>query len=234
MTAAALAGVLGLALVDSTSFGTLILPIMMLIAPDVRRRNVVLYLCTIALFYFLVGIALLLGASAVLEAVGALVTTEAGSVVQAALGVLLVVLAFVVHPASVTWHRARRGQPPKPHGAWRRRALGAEATVGTVVAVALTAGLVEMASMLPYLVAVGILVATGVPWTTQIAVLAIYVVVMIAPALVLFGMRSLAGNRVEPHLRRIENWTNRLMGGAAAAWLLGILGLLLTVDSVTG
>ena len=131
MTAAALAGVLGLALVDSTSFGTLILPIMMLIAPDVRRRNVVLYLCTIALFYFLVGVALFLGASAVLEALGALLTTRAGSVIQASLGVVLVVLAFVVHPTSVARRRGRQGPPPKPPGTWRRRALGADATAGT-------------------------------------------------------------------------------------------------------
>ena len=61
MTAAALAGLAGLALVDSTSFGTLVLPLMMLLAPQVRTRNLVVYLLTIAVFYFGVGVALLAG-----------------------------------------------------------------------------------------------------------------------------------------------------------------------------
>ena len=64
MTAVALAGLAGLALVDSTSFGTLVLPLMMLLAPQVRTRNLVVYLATIAAFYFAVGVALLAGARA--------------------------------------------------------------------------------------------------------------------------------------------------------------------------
>ena len=70
MTAAAVAGLAGLALVDSTSFGTLVLPLMMLLAPQVRTRNVVVYLCTIAVFYFGVGVALLAGARAAIAAIG--------------------------------------------------------------------------------------------------------------------------------------------------------------------
>lgn len=232
MTIAALAGLIGLALVDSTSFGTLVLPIMMLAAPRVRRRNVVVYLGTIAVFYFLIGVALLLGADAIVRSVGPLLTTTAGAGIQAALGAFLIVLSFAVDPRYVARRRKARGLPPKPPGGWQRRALGPEATIPTTMGVALVAGLVEVASMLPYLAAVGILVAADLSRTGQLALLAGYVLVMILPALMLFGARLVANGWLEPRLLRIENWMRRAGGGSGTAWLVGIIGFLVAADGV--
>jgi Sap, sulfolipid-1-addressing protein len=231
MTGAALAGLAGLALVDSTSFGTLVLPLMMLLAPQVRTRNLVVYLLTIAGFYFLVGLALLAGARAAVTAIGPALETTPAYLVQLVLGVGLIVLSFVIDPKLVAKRRARRGLSPKQPGLWRRRVLGPEATLGTVIGVALLAGLVEVASMLPYLAAVGILVAAALPAGTQVAILAGYVLVMVAPALVLFGLRRTAGTRIEPRLQRIEAWLERTTGGATA-WIVGILGFLLAADAI--
>ncbi len=232
MTAAALAGLAGLALVDSTSFGTLVLPLMMLLAPQVRTRNLVVYLLTIAVFYFGVGVALLAGARAAIAAIGPALQTTPAQVGQLVLGVVLVVLSFVIDPTVVAKRRARRGLPPKEPGAWRRVALGPDATVPTVIGIALLAGLVEVASMLPYLAAVGILVAAALPQWTQVVILAGYVVVMVAPALVLFGLRRAAGTRIEPRLRRLEVWLERQTGGATA-WIVGILGFLVAANAVS-
>src|ERR671917_343606 len=104
MTAVALAGLAGLALVDSTSFGTLVLPLMMLLSPQVRTRNVVVHLGTLAVFYFGVEVLLLLG------------------------GVALVLLSYRIDPRAVAKRRARRGLPPAEPSRWRRRALGPDAT----------------------------------------------------------------------------------------------------------
>jgi hypothetical protein len=232
MTAAALAGLAGLALVDSTSFGTLILPLMMLVAPQVRTRNLVVYLATIGIFYFAVGLALLAGARAAVAAIGPALETTPAYVVQLALGVGLFVLSFVIDPKAVAKRRAGRGLPPKEPGAWRRRALGPDATVGTVMGIALLAGLVEVASMLPYLAAVGIVVAAGLPAGTQVAILAGYVLVMVAPALVLFGLRRAAGTRMEPRLRRLEARMNRHTGGSTTAWIVGIIGFFVAANAV--
>src|SRR5918997_5483131 len=204
MTAVALAGLAGLALVGSTSFGTFVLPLMMLLAPQVRTRNLVVYLLTIAVFYFAVGLALLAGARAAAEAIGPALQSTPAYVVQLALGVVLFVLSFVIDPKAVAKRRAARGLPPREPEAWRRRVLGPDASVGTVMGMALLAGLVEVASMLPYLAAVGILVAAGLPVVTSTAVLAGYVLLMIAPVVVLFAVRRAAGTRIEPRLRRIE------------------------------
>ena len=231
MTLIALAGLAGLALVDSTSFGTLVLPLMMLLAPRVRSRNLLLYLATIAVFYFGVGVLLLLGATAVLGAVGPLLATDAASGVQLALGLGLLALSFVIGPKAVARRRARRGLPPRPPGAWRQRALGADASAAALVGAALAAGLIEVASMLPYLAAVGIILAADPPLTTGLAVLAGYVLVMVAPALVLLAVRRAAGPRVEARLARIEAWLS-LRTDSAAAWTVGIIGALLAYDAV--
>lgn len=50
MTLAVVAGLIGLALVDSTSLGTLVMPVWMIAHPRLRPSRVVLYLATIALF----------------------------------------------------------------------------------------------------------------------------------------------------------------------------------------
>ena len=231
MTAAALAGLAGLALVDSTSFGTLVLPLMMLLAPRVRTRNLVVYLLTITVFYFAVGLALLAGARAAFEAIGPALETTPVYVGQLALGVALFALSFVVDPKAIAKRRAKRGLPPSEPGAWRRRVLGPEASIGTVMGMALLAGLVEVASMLPYLAAVGILVAAGLPVVTSTAVLTGYVLLMIAPVVVLFAVRRAAGTRIEPRLRRIEAWLNRHTSGSTA-WIVGIIGLLLAANAI--
>ena len=58
-----LASLVVLALIDSTSFGTLLIPIWFLIQPGpVRAGRVLLFLGTVALFYFGIGVAAALGA----------------------------------------------------------------------------------------------------------------------------------------------------------------------------
>jgi len=230
VTFAALAGLAGLALADSTSFGTLVLPLMMLLAPQVRVRNVMVYLVTIAAFYFAVGVALLVGTSAAIAAVGPALESTTAYVVQLVLGVALFAVSFVVDPKAQARRRDRRGLAPKEPGQWRQRALGPDASVGVVMSVALLAGLIEVASMLPYLAAVGIIVAATLPFGEQLAVLGAYVAVMVAPALALLAVRRAAGPRMEPRLQRMEQWISRHTANATA-WVLGAIGVLLALDA---
>jgi len=228
-----LAALAGLALIDSTSFGTLVLPLMMLLSAQVRTRNVVVHLVTIAVFYFGVGVALVLGAEWVLEAVTPLLESTAGRAVQLAVGVALVVLSFVVDPKVAARRRTRRGLPPRAPSRFRQRAQGADAALPTVVGVALLSGGVEVASMLPYLGAVGLIVAADLTLTGQLGVLAGYNAVMIAPATVLLVVRLTGGRRLEPRLQRIEAWLSK-RSSSATAWVIGIIGALLGLDALSG
>lgn len=61
-----------LALIDSTSIGTLVIPVWLLLRPGSRRTagRTLVYLAVVGVFYFLIGLVLLSGATGVLGAAG--------------------------------------------------------------------------------------------------------------------------------------------------------------------
>ncbi len=55
--------------------------------------------------------------------------------------------------------------------------------------------------------------------------LAGYCLVMVLPALVLLGVRSVASRSIESGLRRMSAWMER--NAATTAWIVGIIGFLI-------
>lgn len=160
----------GLALVDSTSFGTLVIPLWLMTAPSgLRPGRVLAFLSVVAVFYLGVGALLLLGGSAVLDGLGSGVAdSRAVLVVQLAIGVALFAASFRVGKGS-TGRLAR----------WRERAVGSEGSTRGVVGLALLAATLEVATMLPYLGAIGLLTGSDTATGTRLAVLAAYCLVMV-------------------------------------------------------
>ncbi|MFW5474386.1 GAP family protein [Knoellia sp. CPCC 206450] len=232
MDVAVIGGLALLALVDSTSFGTLGVPVWMLVQPRVRAVAVLAYVAVIAGFYWLLGLGLLLGAQA-LTGVAASLSAWADSrpvtIAQLVVGVALFGASFAFTRKRGAARRARRGDRPTRMQRWTSRAVGADATVGTVSLVALGAGLVEAASMLPYLGAVGILTAS-VGTAASAGLLAAYVVVMVLPALALLGLRLAAHDRVRPVLERVHRWGERTKD-EMLGWIFGIIGFLVAGDA---
>lgn len=233
-----------LALVDSTSVGTLLLPAWLLLAPRVRPRAVVGYLAVVAGAYWLLGLALLLGADAILSILDG---ADDGNgrptpLLVAQLVVGLVLLVWAVLPDR--WRRRRRpaatdGSPTDGAGSeaarsgwllrWRDRVAVGEAR-GGLLALAAVAVLLEAATMLPYLGAVTLLAAADLPAGVPALTLAGYCLVMIAPALLLVLGRTVATQRVEPLLQRLDRWSRRATG-EAFLWVAGIAGFLLAQDA---
>lgn len=233
MPAGAMLAVLaGLALVDSTSIGTLGLPVFMLAQPRIRLSAVLTYLGAIALFYWVLGVALLAGAGSALRILEDASSSRALDWVQLVVGVGLFLASFLFDGPIGRWRRERRERSGKvsPMQRWKERLVGPDATAGTAIATAVGAGLVEAASMLPYLAAIGILTANGTGVTAGAVVLAAYCVVMVAPALVLLVLRVGAARMIEPALGRINDWFGR-RSGDLLAWTLGIVGFLLAADA---
>ena len=245
---AALAGVLVvLALIDSTSFGTLLVPVWLLLAPGrLRAGRVLVYLATVAGFYLVVGIVVMLGAGAFLDRFGDALDTRAAGVVQLLLGIALFALSFRFdgkRAARRAEQAAAEGRPPAPGrlSRWRERALGIEAdgavavrtraSLLPLVGLALGAAAVEVGSMLPYLAAIGLLTTSDVAWPASAGVLAAYCVVMVAPALVLLGGRVVAARAVDPVLRRLDRWLTK-NAAEMTGWVLGILGVLLALNAM--
>ncbi|WP_125778334.1 GAP family protein [Antribacter gilvus] len=237
---AALFGPLALlALVDSTSFGTLLIPVWLLMAPGrPRAGRLLVYLGTVAVFYLAVGIAVMFGAGFVLDRFGDALESPTAYAVQLVLGVALFVLSFRFDRKRSEARRARQEAEGKQGrlSRWRERALGADGGPASgsalpLMGLALGAVSLEVATMLPYLAAIGMLATSSLAPATSVAVLAGYCVVMVLPALLLLAGRLAVARAVDPLLRRLDAWLTR-NAEEMTGWVLGILGALLVLDAV--
>lgn len=215
-------GLAGLALLDSLSVGTLVIPVLMLLSPQIRAGGVLRYVAALAAFYFAIGLALLAGVTAVLPAVGDAGDSRVVSWIQLAAGALLFAASFFVGPGAKPIGGAARTTPREAAARWHRRLEAVGAGRGVVV-LALTAGILEIATMAPYLGAMGILASAPGGFPAKGALLAGYVAVMCLPALALLNARAIVGPRAEPFLRRLSDWLAE-QAGAAFPWILGLLG----------
>lgn len=225
MTTTLAASLAVLALIDSTSFGTLLIPIWLLLTPGrAPVRRVLVFLGTVGGFYFLVGLGLLAGASAVLEHASRALDSDAAVRAQLVVGIALVVWSFRIGRSG--------GERSGSITRWRDRLTGAEGGgIAPVVLLALTAALLEVATMLPYLGATAMISGSRMPPLEQGVTLACYCLVMLVPALVLLFLRVVARRLVEPMLERSAAWLERT-SGETTAWIVGIVGFLIARDAI--
>ena len=227
----ALAGALVvLALIDSTSFGTLLIPIWFLLAPGrVPVGRILVFLGTVAAFYLTVGALLLLGLDSLLSSLNGWLEHPMVIRGQLVLGAALLVGSFFIgKPRKDADGNPRPGRLTR----LRERALGHQGGgLGSLVALALGATLLEVATMLPYLGAIGLLGTSDLGVIERLVVLAGYCLVMVVPALVLLLLRVVARRQVEPLLQRIARWMEK-SSGEATAWIVGIVGFLIARDAV--
>lgn len=200
-------GLLVLALVDSTSMGTLVIPVILLVVGEGGARRVagrtLLFLAVIGVFYLLLGIALLAGLLPLIESYGHLLASPPVMLVLAVLGVLLVIWSFRLDPKSVA---KRGGDPEASARKWTGRARRASGRPTVLISLALLAGLIEAASMIPYLAAMGIIAEMGVGLGRGALILVGYCAVMIAPGALLSLVRLLLGRRADDLLERVHQW----------------------------
>ncbi|MEV1286555.1 GAP family protein [Micromonospora sp. NPDC049679] len=217
--------VLPLALLDTVSVSTLAIPLWFLLAPrGLRFANVYLYLLLVGAGYLLLGIALMGGLSVSRQEVRSALESRAGDIAVAAVGIALILFA--------AWYGLLR----KNSGAegrlnrWREAAVGESATLRGVVMVAAIAVTLEIATMFPYLMAIDTLGRTNHPWITRVLILALYCLVMVAPAGIVTLGRMLLGEALTPMLDRVNDWIRR-NEREDTAWLLAIAGVVLLVNT---
>ena len=220
-----LAVLVELALVDSTSIGTLVIPLVWLLRPGpVAWRPLLTFLATVAAMYAAVGAALLLVGQSLASTLDGLGDVDAVRWAQLVLGVALFTAAFSdavmgrLAGGALRWRDRLRGDGDDPGG-------GRSIVTTAAIAVA-----VEVPTMLPYLAAVGILAATDLAIGAQVGLLGGYALVMVLPALALAVVRAAAGRRAELPLRRLDGWLTR-QADEMTGWLFGIVGFLLAGDA---
>lgn len=229
-----------LALIDSTSFGTLLIPLWLMLVPGrPHPGRIVLFLATVAAFYFLLGIALLLGASMLLGTLQEMRNAQPLRIAQLVFGIGLMALGATMEPwtkagkerriSRRTEQLARAGPSllVRMHG----HATDASAPLTAVFVFALTAAFIEAASMIPYLAAIGFLTTSELSLLGRSVVLFGYCLVMITPALLLLVARLSLHGHVSPILANLEALLSR-NANEAMAWVIFLVGLYLTGDSL--
>lgn len=243
-----------LAIIDSTSIGTLLIPLWLLLRPDARRilPRILLYLGVLATFYFAVGIAVLSGADWVVSGWGRQSLTHM-PVVQWAMvlgGGGMLAYSLKPDPARKAQKKTAAGGAPgvdaaaghdgtagmagteKPvasspvEAKWQVRLSKALGSPGGIIGLAVIAGLLELPTMLPYLVAIGFLSKSTLALPAEICILAIYCLVMLFPALLLLALRTTLGHRLDPLIQRVSNKLGKF-AGETLLWIVGIVGFLL-------
>ena len=127
------------------------------------------------------------------------------------------------------------GQPAPQPGRitrWRDRLLDPRTRGTAVMAVAIAAGLVEVATMLPYIVAMTMLADAGVSTPLRVLSLVGYCALMVLPAVVLLILRLVAAPLVQRPLERFAAWMERT-GAENTAWIVGIIGFLIARSAAT-
>ncbi|SEE68085.1 Sap, sulfolipid-1-addressing protein [Arthrobacter alpinus] len=246
MTIAIYAQLAFLALIDSTSIGTLLIPLWLLLRHDARRiaLRILLYLGVLAGFYLVVGIVVLSGAGWVVKGLGADSLMQVPAIAWAATIGGGAMLSYAVFSDS----RKKRKKASAPSGGpagigaeenpdhrtetpvseqrWQARIAKALRSPGGLVTLALIAGMLELPTMLPYLVAIGLLSNSTLAIPAEIGVLAVYCLVMLIPALALWSLRMIMGSRLDSALRRVGTKLGRF-ASESLLWVVGIVGFVM-------
>jgi hypothetical protein len=187
-------------------------------------RAPLIYVAGIALTYTSIGLLVALGLGDALRAglASALAPSGPRYAVELVLGLGLAGWALHRSPAPPAPARRRRPAAPRALGPMRLIGLGAAVTA------------VEATTAVPYVGALGLLVAAEPSWTVTVAVLLVYNALFVAPPLLLIGLHAWRRESVAPVLARIRI---RLEGGGGGRWVsaLAIAGAALLIsDGVAG
>lgn len=213
-----------LALADSTSVGTLVIPVWLVMRPKVEAKQILVYLATLAGFYWAVGLVLLVSMSWITAAAQQLSSSEVWLWSQLSIGMAVLIAGLLIDR-----QRARATSPSHRLEKWRSRSLTPTGLRGAAM-LAIAAGALELAGMLPFLAAVGLITRAGLEPAFAGAILAGYVLIMMLPAVALLTIRTIAGDRISQPLRRLEQWLSR-HSDALIATVLMVVGGLLAADA---
>lgn len=219
MTVELLLMVGGLAVLDTLSPATLGVTVYLLLTEKARLASRLgIYLLTVAGFYFLVGVALMLG----LDAVLARYADALDSLLQArAVSWTMLILGGSLFIASFYYPRRKSDTLPRP-ASQRKRAM---------VALGITTGLLEVATALPYFAAIGLMTTSHLAMVQWLPLMAAYNLIMVMPSLLLYAAHRIAGRAMGRPLERLQRKLSSY-AGSAASWVMCIAGLILVFFSL--
>lgn len=206
----------GLALLDTLSPATLGVTVYLLLSEKERLGSrLMIYLVTVAAFYFAVGFALMLGLDKLLSTLSSILEHRSISWTMMMIGTILFIASFF-YPTS----KKKRTDLPRPKSKSK----------AAMIALGFTTSVVEVGMALPYFAAIGLMTAANLPAYQWLTILGGYNFIMILPPLVLFILHALFGRVMQRPLERLRVKLSNT--GSALSWIMCIVGLILIFNSV--
>ncbi|MBB5781212.1 GAP family protein [Nonomuraea jabiensis] len=212
MSIETIGAVLGLALLDTLSPTVIGMTLyLLLVRPPRVGALLAVYLGSVAIAYFALGVLLMLG-------MGALAPRMEGNAWawgQAALGAALIVGSYFI-----------RDRTPE-RASIRARSF----TMRAMLLLGLGTWLFEFATAVPYFGAIAIMTSAGLTAAQWSPLLGGYVTIMVLPGLLLLLAWAALGGRTR---ERFERWRDRLSSGSRSTlrWIVGIAGALILLEAV--
>ncbi|WP_188189652.1 GAP family protein [Nonomuraea sp. SYSU D8015] len=211
MSIGTIGAVLGLALLDTLSPAVIGTTLYLLLSRPHRVGALLgVYLGSVAIAYFALGVLLMLGLGAVVPHVDD--TPWAWG--QAVVGAALIVGSYFI--------------PGK--NAQRAPLRARSFTMRSMLLLGLATWLFEFSTAVPYFGAIGIMTSAGLPAVQWSPLLGAYVIIMVIPGILLFVAWAALGERLR---ERFERWQNKISSGSRAllSWIVWIAGCLILLEA---
>ncbi|MEV4573743.1 GAP family protein [Nonomuraea jabiensis] len=212
MSIETIGAVLGLALLDTLSPTVIGITLyLLLVRPPRVGALLAVYLGSVAIAYFALGVLLMLG----MGALAPRVEGNAWAWGQAALGAALIAGSYLI-----------RGRAPE-RASIRARSF----TMRAMLLLGLGTWLFEFATAVPYFGAIAIMTSAGLTAAQWSPLLGGYVTIMVLPGVLLLLAWAALGERTR---ERFERWRDRLSSGSRSTlrWIVGIAGALILLEAV--
>lgn len=204
----------GLAILDTLSPAIIGVTLFLILADS---KNVItrllIYLFTVAILYFSLGIAMIFAFDYIIDIVSNVFQSRW---VLFILGACLLVSSYFIP-------KDKKSDIPKPK----------TQSILSMITIGITTFLIEAGTALPYFAAIGLLSTIDMSFYNKLLIIAAYNFIMILPALLIFIGYKLFRERISSKLvnlrNKIENNSN-----ATLSWIIGIVGVILILYSIDG
>lgn len=218
-------GIYVLALIDSLSIGTFVIPLILLLRRQSNLREIIVYCTVLGVFYFVLGVLLLLGVGSLQQYLLSAIDSTIGLWVQLVVGSSLLLWALFYDSKIVRKILGRKEYKRNVTGVWEKRISTRVGLVG-IASIAILAGILEAATMAPYIAAIAIIGTSSMTFLLQMLTLLIYCIVMFVPVVILVVVSRTGGERLHNTLEKFKVWMERQVS-LATPWVLGLIGFFL-------
>lgn len=206
----------GLALLDTLSPATIGVTVYLLLTEKEKLTKwLLIYLMTVALLYFLVGVSLMLGLGYLVDTISKILQNRIISWFIFIIGGLLFIASFFVQT------KKKQTKLPVP----KSKSILSMLTLG------FTTFLIEVGTAFPYFASIGLMINSNLSWFEWISILSAYNFIMILPPLLLFTFYLLFSKWITKPLQKLHMKTSNNKG-TALSWIMCIVGFILMFNSL--